>query len=140
MICRCLWLFFLFAFGFADLFTFTEASTAMDVLPAGSVLLTGCGQHLFRSIQIQGEHHPLRDIQIIGIQTPQYSHKRNATYDTNYQPKTILNLLICFSVYMMITKYINSKIKLFNRFNIFSRRHFKRNIPLSVKSTLALPR
>ena len=40
MICRCLWLFFLFAFGFADLFTFTEASTAMDVLPAGSVLLT----------------------------------------------------------------------------------------------------
>lgn len=40
MICRCLWLFFLFAFGFADLFTFTEASTAMDVLPADSVLLT----------------------------------------------------------------------------------------------------
>lgn len=40
MICRCFGLSCLFAFGFADLFTFTEASTAMDVLPAGSVLLT----------------------------------------------------------------------------------------------------
>lgn len=40
MICRCFGLSCLFVFGSADLVTFTEASTAMDVLLAGSVLLT----------------------------------------------------------------------------------------------------